>query len=93
MRARHHRQIYKCNIYRPQTKLREGNVFTGGCHFVGGGGVGTSYAPWDRSHGRVPLPHMGSRHLLLLPPDIILRYPHPPILLTSGGHHWRPIQT
>ena len=25
------------NIYRPPTKLREGNVFTGVCHSVGGG--------------------------------------------------------
>ena len=27
--------------YRPQTTLRGGNVFTGICLFMGGGGVGT----------------------------------------------------
>ena len=45
-------------FYRPQTKLREGKVFTGICLSTGecGWGVGTSYASWDRSHGRVPFP-------------------------------------
>ena len=37
-------------FYCPPTKLREGNVFTGICHSVQGGGigVGTSHASWDR---------------------------------------------
>ena len=37
--------ILQCNIYRPPTKLREGNVFTDGCHF---------------GHGRGPMPHPGT---------------------------------
>ena len=45
------------NIYLPQTKLREGNVFAGVCPSFcpQGRGVGTSHASWDRSHGTVPL--------------------------------------
>ena len=75
-------------FYRPQTKLREGNVFTNVCHSVGGGsGVGISHAPWDRSHGRYPFTPIPPPH----PPNI--RLGNLPLLLTFGGHHWRPVQT
>ena len=65
--------------YGRQTKFGEGNVFTGICCLFGGGIV-TSNASLDRSHGRVP-------------PDMRTWVPSPPPLLTSGGHHWRPVQT
>ena len=41
---------------------------------------GTSNASWDRSHGRVPLPSD------IRPGDL-------PMLVTSGGEYWRPIQS
>ena len=81
--------------------MREGNVFTGVCLSFcggGGGGVGTSHASWGRSHRRLPplpcisdlgptpppsQPH--SRHQTWGPPL--------PQLLTSAGHHWRPVQS
>ena len=34
--------------YRPQTKLREGYVFTGVCHSVNRGEYLGSYPPWDQ---------------------------------------------
>ena len=37
--------VLQRNIYRPPTKLREGNVFKDGCHFV---------------YGRGPMPHPGT---------------------------------
>ena len=40
------------DIYHQQTKLQEGNVFTGICLFTWGEWV-TSNASWYRSHGRV----------------------------------------
>ena len=42
--------------YRPRTKFREGNVFTGDCLFTAGAGEGyvTSNASCYRSHSRVP---------------------------------------
>ena len=55
---RHSNQV---SLYRPPTKLREGNVFTGVCHFVGGDEYiyPTSAMPhtWDlRSEYPTPLP-------------------------------------
>ena len=62
-------QILSVNVlsynYRPQIRLREGNVFTGVCLFQSGVGV-TSNASWDRSHGRVPPPPPDTAP----PPDI-----------------------
>ena len=49
--------LTKWKLYFYQTKLREGNIFTGVCHSVrecGGGwvaGVGTLHASYDRPHG------------------------------------------
>ena len=45
-------------------------------------GICTLYASWDRSNSGVPPP---------LPLDI--RPGYLPPLLTSGGYHWRPVQT
>ena len=44
------------NIYRPQTKLQEGDVFTAICLLTEVGGGVKSNASWDRSHGRLPPP-------------------------------------
>ena len=58
-------------------------------------------ASWDRSHGRVPpMLNLNTYHFLpdIRPGDL----PHSdirpgdlplPLLLTSGGDHWRPVQT
>ena len=52
-------------------------------HFVQGG-IGSFHASWDRSHGR-------TSDLGIPPPSI---YPTPcPLLMTSGGRHWRLFQT
>ena len=66
-----------------ETKLREGNVFTDPVCSHGGGWVGAS---WDRSHGSVIPRHQTWG---LTPPHS----PTPTLLLTSGGHHRRPVQT
>ena len=61
---------YCIHLYRPQTKLREGNVFTPVCQSFcsRGGGVGVCLsACWDTSPGQTPHP----------PPDISLDR-HPP---------------
>ena len=42
-------------FYRPQTKLRQGNIFTPVCHSVHGGGGGGSY-PNMHCSGGVPAP-------------------------------------
>ena len=44
-------------------------------------GVGTSHASWDSSYGTIPLSPR--------PGDLLST----PLLLTSGGHHQRPVQT
>ena len=83
-----------CDFYRPQTKLREG-VFTGVCHSVqGGGGVPMGPLPmthWDM--GTYPTPHISYpllHTLSLYPTPFHIPYP---LLLTSGGYHWRTVQT
>ena len=48
--------------------------------------VGTAYASWDRSQGRVALPFPPSPHWI----SDLGTYPP---LLTSGGYHWRPVRT
>ena len=74
-----------------------------------GGGVGTSHTSWDRSHGRVPpsawTSYLGTYpyywHLVVItgdmgptPPRYQTLGPIPlPLLLTFGGHHYRPVQT
>ena len=42
---------FVCTYYRPQTKLRKGNVFTGVCDSVHGGGVSAPGGAWS---GGVP---------------------------------------
>ena len=88
--------------YRPQTKLREGNVFTGVCLFTGAGREGR-YITCIMHHGigRVgyPLPtcasHLGTYPPLVPPPPRHQTWGTTPslLLLTSGGHHWRHVQT
>ena len=59
----------------------------------------TSYASWDRSHGRTC--DIPSGHTLPPPPRHTLPPGHtiPPLdilyhlLVTSSGHHWRPVQS
>ena len=83
---------FLCN-YCLQMKLWEGNVFTGVCLSVilstwgvGGVRVVTSHVSWDRSHGKVsPLQYP----TLDTQPSIPLGYS----TLTTGGHHWIPVQT
>ena len=63
-----------------------------------GGGVGTSHVSWDRFP---PLPWTSDlgTYLHIRPGDLCATPWHqtwdlpPPLLLTSGGHHWRPVQT
>ena len=56
-------------FYRPQTKLREGNVFTPICDSVHGGGVGLypsiQWAGGEHPPGQIPPPRADttSRHL------------------------------
>ena len=65
------------------------------------GGVGTLHASRDRSHGRVsPSPHIRPEYLTPPPQHqtwgpASLRHQTwgPALLLTSGGDHWRPVQT
>ena len=68
------------HIYRPSTKLREGNVFT----MMHGTSLHRATPGPAPRHG-TPQP--------LLPPDIRHGTPPCPLLLTCGGHHWRPFQT
>ena len=87
------------HIYHPPTKLEEGNVFTGVCQPVGGGGVrmmhctGSPNPPpktWDLTLQPPPLALSPSRHGFSL-----YRAPFQSwhLLVTSGGNHWRPVQT
>ena len=71
--------LYAC--YRPQTRFREGNVFTG-VYLSTGAEYLISNASWNRSHGRVPtsLPWTSDMGIY-------------PLLATSGGDHWIPVQT
>ena len=73
---------YTVDLYfkHPQTKLQEGNAFTDICLSIGG------------SHAQQPLAmmHWISLYLPLPPPDMGPRYIS--LLLTSDGHHWKPIQ-
>ena len=70
------------DIYRPQTKFREGNVFRGVCRSFCSGEGGS---PCDH------YPDMGPGYLHP-PGHEAWVLTHPP-LLTSGGHYWRPVQT
>ena len=68
-------------------------------------GEGRVSRSWDMPHGRIPTPHpppnMGPGYLR--PPYGYGTWIPPPsprhgtwisyLLLTSGGHHWRPVQT
>ena len=85
----------------PPTKLREGNVYTRVCLFTGGGGpyviithdalVLTVHA----LHAGVPSCPLDIRHGTLLAPrhQTWDQPPTPmPLLVISGGHHWRPVQ-
>ena len=79
--------MYHC--YRPKTKLWEDNVFTGVCLSVNSVHMmeETSHASWDMSKGSLPPLEYPTPWT---PPGI--PYPWdtlPPLLLTSGGHHWR----
>ena len=73
------------NIYRPPTKLPQGNVFYCLCLSV----------------QRERVPHVTITHDALdLTVQIPIPAPAPPkfrhgiaLQVTSGGHHWRPVQT
>ena len=62
-----------------------------------GGGVVRSNASWDRSHGRHPL--WEKVRWEPLPGKVQVEYPSldvrpgTPLLVTSGGDHWIPVQT
>ena len=92
--------------YRPPTKLREGNVFTHVCLFVQRGShVTITHNALDLIV-RLPHPALDIRHGTPLPnPSPIPTHPPPPcqtwnwplssappLLGTSGGHNWRPVQ-
>ena len=95
------------NFYRQQTELREGNVSqVSVCQSFCPQAAGTSHASWDRSYGKV-FPSASIRHHTS-PPTHPRQHtwehtsPLPSqtsdldtylLLLTSGGHHWRPVQT
>ena len=65
--------------YRPQTKLREGNVFRGVCLFTRREVYVTlSHDALDLTVPTPPLPDMGPEYLT---PSFLL--------LTFGGHRWR----
>ena len=66
-----------CFCYRPQMKLREGNVFTSIC--------------LSTRRGWVHHMHHGMGHMVGYPHDFRPGYLPPPLLLTSGGQHWKPI--
>ena len=80
------------------TKLRESNVFTGGCLsvYMGGPmmhrtslyspppGPSPTPRPLDMGHGRPPTP-LQTRDKE--PPGF------GPLLVSSGGYHWIPVQT
>ena len=83
------------DYYRSPTMLREGNVFTDVCVSICSQGAGSlcDHYPWYIGHhcksppnpldirpGTPPPP----RHQALIPS---------PLLVTSGGYHWRPVQT
>ena len=75
--------------YRPRTKLREGNVFTSVSFILFmGRGSSCDHCPWCVGTWYLPLlpigPSPDTRHGT---------YNLAPLLLTSGGHHWRPVQT
>ena len=54
------------------------------------GRIGTSYAPWDMSHGVVTLPWASELTWVPTLPALDIRPGHlHPLLLTSGSNHWR----
>ena len=75
-------------FYRPPTKIREDNIFTGVCHSVWGREVGG----WVGNYRKCTLPLLDTRlgHLPL-PSPRHQTWDLP--LLTFGGHHWRLLQT
>ena len=93
------------NFYRQQTELREGIVSqVSVCQSFCPQAVGTSHASWDRSYGKV-FPSSSIRHHTSPPPPRQHTWEHTSplpsqtsdldtylLLLTSGGHHWRPVQ-
>ena len=92
----HFRNLNPNNIYRPQTKLREGNVFTGVCDPVhGGGGVRAPGSAWSRE-GLLQggclfqgVPALGGGLLLggcLLREGCLVETP-PPMATAAGGTH------
>ena len=64
------------NYYRPPTKLRKCNVFTGLCVCLSTGGV--PMWPLLMVHWTLLYKAFPSCH---------------PLLVTSGSHHWRPVET
>ena len=76
-------------------KLWEGNVFTGVCLSIHGGSSCDHY-PWCTGpHCTGPPTASPSRHRIWgpsLPLPLALAQPCP-LLVTSGGYHWRPVQT
>ena len=68
--------------YYPPTKLREGNAFIRVCLSAGVPMWPLSLMHWTSLCRSYPFPpDMGSQDPLVFP------------LVTSGGHHWRPVQT
>ena len=78
------------HFYLPQTKLWECNVFTGVCYSVWGWGGNAQMAP-----GYLPPPPRDMEPGYLPPTCAwdLGAYTPSPLLLTSGGHHWKPVQT
>ena len=78
------------DIYHPPTKLWAGNVFTGVCvsiHWVSPQDCYCDHYPWCIG----PL-DLGPREPPYPTPPAIRQEPCP-LLMTSGGHRWRTVQT
>ena len=82
-----HKRFSKITFYRPPTKLRKGNVFIGVCHSVQGRGNDALDFPVQP-----PLPGHRTWYPLALTPRRGTSL-NSPLLVTSGSHHWRPVQT
>ena len=86
--------------YRLPTKLQEGNIFSRICHsaqVAGGPHVTITMMHWTslyRLPGPGPLLDIRYMAPSPVPSTSDIDPPGPgPLLMTSGGHHWRPVQT
>ena len=86
--------ILKTHFYRPSTKLWEGNVFTRFCLFTGGPHMTIANDSLDLIVQCPTQPCI--RHGTRAPKTLNKGTPRLALgllLVTSGGHHWRPVQT